>query len=170
MHITTPEELLQIDLQHLFSIESQLIEALPEFIAIAQSTELKKSLQDHLEETKNQAKRLEEIGEEMDIPVVGETDKGLMNILREETDFLNEVAEPSLKDTALIAGSEKVEHYEMGSYEGAMGLARQLGQDDIADTLQQTFNEEKKSADMLKAIAMGNILGEKVKEKVAKAL
>lgn len=170
MHITTPEEFLQINLQYLFSIESQLIDALPEFIAIAQSKDLKHSLQDHLEETKNQAKRLEEIGEEMDIPVAGKTDIGLMNILKEETNLLNEVAEPSLKDTAIIAGSEKVEHYEMASYEGAMALARQLGQDDIADTLQQTFDEEKKSADTLKAYAKGNTLGGKVKEKVAQAL
>lgn len=157
MHITSADDLFQTQLQKLHSMETQILKAMPEMLENVVSEDLKKALQDHFEETKIQAKRLEDMGSEIDISFDATQDRGIKGILEEGKNDLEEVENPQLKDTVIISGSEKVEHYEMASYESAIDLAKQMGMDEVADTLEQTYNEEKKSADLLKSMAKGGI-------------
>lgn len=163
MQIASVDDLFQAELQKLHSIEVQLIEALPELVKNAESEELKKALSDHLRETKNQAKRLEEVGSEIDLTFDDKQDMGIKGILEEGKIALSEVKNSELKDTVIISGSEKVEHYEMAAYDSAMTLAEKMGMDEVAHTLQQTYNEEEKSAQLLKEMAqseMGKFVGQ----------
>lgn len=165
MPITSADDLLQAELQKLYSIENQIIKALPQFVKNAQSDDVRDALSEHLEMTKNHAKRLADIGAEIDINFNGKEDMGIKGILADDQTTLKEVDNPQLKDTVIISGSEKIEHYEMGAYESAIDLAKQMGMDEVADILYETYDEEKKSAERLKGMEKGglNEFVEKVK-------
>lgn len=164
MQVSTPEELLQLELQKLYSMENQLLEAMPRLITISHSEGLKKSLEEHLTETENQAKRLETIGADMDIEMTGAIDVSLATILKDGQTTLQEITDDSLKDTAIMGGAEKVEHYEMAAYESAITLAKQLGQDDVADTLQKSYDEEKNLEHTISSLEMDDVIGAKMKQ------
>ncbi len=168
MQIASTDDLFQSELQKLYSVENQIINVLPKLVKNAQSDELRQLLSDHLKETKNQAKRLEDIGAEIDISFDGKQDMGIKGILEEGQTTLKEVSNPLLKDTVIISGSEKVEHYEMAAYDAGIALAKKLGMDEVAETLEESYNEEKKSADLLKGMIEGGMaeFAEKVKAAV----
>lgn len=157
MKIGSADDLFQVELQHLYSVETQLARAMPHFIKNARSNKLRDMLSKHLEETKGHAKRLEDIGAEIDISFDSKKDIGIKAILEEGEAMLNEVNNEELKDTVIIEGSEKVEYYEMAAYESAITLAKKLGMDEVADMLHQTYSEEKKSADLLKGMVQGGM-------------
>lgn len=157
MQISSADDLFQSELQKLYSIENQLITVLPEFVNNAQSDNLKRTLSNHLEETKNHAKRLEDVGAEIDVTFDGKQDMGMKGILEEGKMELKEISNPQLKDSVIIGGSEKVEHYEMAAYESAMTLAKKMGMDEVADMLEENYNEERKTADLLKGMAEGGV-------------
>ncbi len=140
-------------LQKLYSVEIQLVEALPELMTAATSEDLKRALEEHLEVTKNQADRLEEIAEQLDIKIEGQIDKGLTAILDEGKIAVDAAGDSDLKDAEIIGGCLKVEHYEMGSYQGAIDLANKQDMDEIAETLQESLNEEEVAADTLQELA-----------------
>lgn len=156
------------EIQHLYSIEKQLIDMLPSLAKKVENEELKQSLQSHLSETKNQAKRLEQIAKDEHIALDATEDMAMESILQEGNTVIDEVTDPGLRDMAIIGGSEKVEHYEMAAYESAMTLAKKLDKDDVADLLKETYDEEKKSADLLKGMAEGGLSG--TVQKVAAAM
>lgn len=82
MKIQNMNDLLTLQIQTLYNVENQLIEAIPQLAEVASSQKLKNALLEHLEVTKGQAKRLEKIGKELDITLTGVTDQGMMYILK----------------------------------------------------------------------------------------
>jgi ferritin-like metal-binding protein YciE len=61
MKLNTLEDLYVHELKDLFSAEQQIIKALPKMAKAASSKELASGFQEHLEQTKGHAQRLEEI-------------------------------------------------------------------------------------------------------------
>lgn len=145
-------ELYVEQLQDLYNAEQQIIKALPKMIEVAQSEELRNALTEHLEVTREQAVRIETICEQLGEDPENEKCKGMEGVLKEGSDLLREVSE-EVKDAAIIASTQRVEHYEMAGYGTARTYAKLLGFDEAAGMLQQTLEEEKQADETLSGLA-----------------
>ena len=146
------QELYVEQLQDLYSAEQQIIKALPKMIEAAQSEELRNALNEHLEVTRTQATRIETICEELGEEAENEKCKGMEGVLKEGSDLLKEVSD-EVKDAAIIAAAQRVEHYEMAGYGTARTYAKLLGFDEAAGLLEQTLQEEKEADETLSGLA-----------------
>jgi ferritin-like metal-binding protein YciE len=135
-------ELLQDELRDLYSAETQIIKALPKMAKAASSPELRRAFERHLEETKRQVERLDQIGEELEVKMTGKKCKGMEGLLAEGRELMEEDFEEDALDAGLIGAAQKVEHYEIAAYGTARTHAEMLGYRRIAKLLQQTLNEE----------------------------
>ena len=147
------QELFEHQLQDLYSAENQLIEALPKMVKNANDSKLKKAFEGHLEETKNQKTRLEEICKELDIDPSGEKCKAMAGLIKEAEGFIEEAEDDDVMDAGLIAEAQRVEHYEIAGYGTAVQYAKQLGHKDIAKMLKETLDEEYGANDKLNDMA-----------------
>lgn len=145
-------ELYVEQLQDLYNAEQQIIKALPKMIEAARSEELRNALTEHLEVTRNQATRIETICEELGEDPENEKCKGMEGVLKEGSDLLKEVSE-EVKDAAIIAAAQRVEHYEMAGYGTARTYAKLLNFDKAAGLLDQTLEEEKQADETLSELA-----------------
>jgi ferritin-like metal-binding protein YciE len=153
MSVETLEELLIDELKDLYSAEKQIVRALPKLAKSATNPELSEALRTHLEETKEQVARLEKISELIGKKLTGKTCVGMKGVLEEGSEVLEETEKGAIRDAALIAASQRVEHYEMAGYGAARDFAKLLGRRDIASLLEATLEEEKSADKKLTAIA-----------------
>jgi ferritin-like metal-binding protein YciE len=153
MSVETPEELLIDELKDLDSAEKQIVRALPKLAKSATNPELSEALRTHLEETKEQVARLEKISELIGKKLTGKTCVGMKGVLEEGSEVLEETEKGAIRDAALIAASQRVEHYEMAGYGAARDFAKLLGNGDIASLLEDTLEEEKNADKKLTSIA-----------------
>jgi len=130
------------ELRDLYNAENQLLKALPKMAKGASSPELKQAFEDHLEQTKDHVERLDEIFEKLDEKPDGKTCKAMKGLIEEGSEILEKEGEPSVLDAGIIAAAQKVEHYEIASYGTVRAFANMLGEEDAADLLQQTLDEE----------------------------
>ena len=136
------ENVLVLQLEDLYSAEEQLIEALPKMVDAVSSHELKQAFQTHLEETRNHKKRIEQAFRLLGKEPEGETCDAMEGLISEGDDVIGLEGEPDVKDAAIIAAAQRVEHYEMAGYGCARTFARRLGHESVANLLQQTLGEE----------------------------
>ena len=134
--------LFEHQLKDLYSAETQLIDALPKMAEKAADSKLKDAFKNHLEETKKQKQRLEEICETLDIKPTGEKCKAMEGLIKEAKGFMDEADTDDIMNVGLIAEAQRVEHYEISGYGTAVRYAKELGHDDIASKLQKTLDEE----------------------------
>jgi ferritin-like metal-binding protein YciE len=136
------DELLQDELKDLYSAENQILKALPKMAKAASSPELRRAFERHLEETRRQVERLDQIGEELEMKMTGKKCKGMEGLIAEGRELMEEDLEEDALDAGLIGAAQKVEHYEIAAYGTARTHAEMLGYRRIAKLLQQTLNEE----------------------------
>ena len=153
MSVETMQELLIDELKDLYSAEKQIVRALPKLAKAATSPELKQALLDHLEETKGQVARLEQIGEIVGKKMTGKTCVGMKGVLEEGSEVIEDTEKGTVRDAALISASQRVEHYEMAGYGSAREFAKMLGQSEVATLLDETLAEEKNADKKLSVIA-----------------
>ncbi len=153
MKLHSLHDLLVNELRDLYSAENQLIKALPKVAKTAENEELRQAVEHHLEETREQAARLERIFEELDVSPRGKKCTAMEGLIEECKELMGEDMEESVMDAGLIACAQKVEHYEMAGYGCARTWAEQLGLHDIVSQLEQTLNEEKAADEKLTEIA-----------------
>lgn len=146
MQIRTLDELLGVQLQEIYDAETQLLKALPAFSEAAQSPSLKQRFSEHLETTKVQMRRLEDIAEEYDLSLTGVSDAAMSELIKNSQGLIARIGDPVLLDTAILGGADKIEHYEMAAYQSALDVAKKLGRNDVAEALQNTISEEKTAA------------------------
>jgi ferritin-like metal-binding protein YciE len=151
------EDLFVDTLKDLYDAEHQIVKALPKMIDQAKSTELKQGFKDHLEVTKHQIGRIEQIFKEMSLPARGKHCVGMEGLLKEGEEIMREPIDPEAKDAALIAAAQKVEHYEISGYGTARTFAQMLGRDNFARLLDTTANEEGKTDKKLTMLAESHI-------------
>jgi ferritin-like metal-binding protein YciE len=118
----------------------------------AQSDELRNALNEHFDVTKTQASRLETIFEELGEEAENEKCKGMEGILKEGSDMVKEAGE-AVRDAAIIAAAQRVEHYEMAGYGTARTYASLLGFNEAATSLEETLEEEKEADQTLSGLA-----------------
>jgi ferritin-like metal-binding protein YciE len=157
--MTNLEDLLVDQLKDLYSAENQIVKALPKMARAAQSPDLKRGFEEHLEQTKRQAERIEQIFEKHGLngSPRGKKCIGMEGLIKEGEEVIKEEAEPDVKDAGLIAAAQKVEHYEIASYGTARTYAQTLGYMEAARLLQQTLDEESKTNEKLNKLAMSHI-------------
>jgi ferritin-like metal-binding protein YciE len=153
MSVETMQELLIDELKDLYSAEKQIVRALPKLAKSASSPELQQALLSHLEETKVQVSRLEKIGEIVGKKLTGKTCVGMKGVLEEGSEVLEDTDKGIVRDAALIAASQRVEHYEMAGYGSAREFAKLLGHSDVAALLDETLAEEKNADKKLSVIS-----------------
>jgi ferritin-like metal-binding protein YciE len=136
------QELLVDELKDIYNAENQIIKALPKMAKAASSPELKRAFERHLEETKRQVERLDQIGEALDVRMSGKKCKGMEGLIEEGKEIMSEDLEDDTLDAGLIGAAQKVEHYEIAAYGTARAHANLLGLNKIAKLLQQTLDEE----------------------------
>ena len=141
------------ELKDLYNAENQLVKALPKMVKKATSAELKDAFKEHLEVTKKQIERLEEIFDKLGKSPKGKTCHAMKGLIEEASEIIDEDGEESVIDAALIAAAQRVEHYEMAGYGTVKTFASILGEDDAADLLDQTLQEEGEADHKLTALA-----------------
>ena len=142
MALESLQELYVEQLKDLHSAEQQIIEALPKMIEKASHAELRQAFEAHLRQTREQLRRLDQIGQRAGQKLTGHKCKGMAGLLEEGEETLKERADSDVLDAALIAAAQRVEHYEMAGYGCARTYAHLLGLDDDLKLLQQTLDEE----------------------------
>ena len=147
------EQLLEDELKDLYSAENQLVKALPKMAKAASSPELRRAFERHLEETKRQVERLNQIGENLEIRLSGKKCKGMEGLIEEGKEIMEEDLDENAIDAGLIGAAQKVEHYEIAAYGTARTHAALLGYNKIAKLLQQTLDEEGATDKKLTALA-----------------
>jgi ferritin-like metal-binding protein YciE len=153
MKVESLRDLYLEQLQDLYNAENQLIKALPKLAKGATSEELKTAIESHLEETRGHAKRIETICEKMGEKASGKKCKAMEGLIAEGSETLGEDMEDELKDAAIIADAQRVEHYEIAGYGCVVAYATRLGDKEAADLLSQTLEEEKAADTKLNDIA-----------------
>jgi ferritin-like metal-binding protein YciE len=145
-------ELLHDELKDLYSAEKQIIGALPKMAKASESPDLKRAFERHLEETRRQLERLDQIGEELGFKLTGKKCKGMEGLLEEGKEAMAELDEENI-DAGLIGAAQKVEHYEIAAYGTARTHAEMLGYSRAAKLLQATLDEEGATDKKLTALA-----------------
>jgi ferritin-like metal-binding protein YciE len=145
-------QLFEDQIKDLYSAENQLIKALPRMAKKAVNPQLRTAFERHLEETRNQVTRLEQIGEELDFTPKGKKCKGMEGLIEEGKEVMQEFEEDTL-DAGMIGAAQKVEHYEIAAYGTARAHAELLGYTKAARLLQQTLDEEGRTDKKLSQLA-----------------
>lgn len=149
----TIKELFVAQIRDLYDAEKQIVRALPKLAKAADSEDLSQALTSHLEETKNHVSRLEKVFQLIGSNAKGKPCKGMKGLLEEGSEAVEEEDAGQLRDLAIIAGCQKVEHYEMSAYGTVRTLAEQMEKEDIVELLQETEDEEKEADEKLTALA-----------------
>ncbi|MDP1625127.1 MAG: DUF892 family protein [bacterium] len=157
MRTTNLRDLLALKLGALYDIELQIIEALPKMIEKASDEDLKSSLREHLQETRVQAKRLEEAFEEIDEKADKVKVEGIRGIIKDAEWNMKHADTPETLDAAIIASASYVEHYEIAGYTTAVAWADTLGYYTVSELLTQTLKEEHHADAVLQEAAYSKI-------------
>ena len=147
------EDLMQDELKDIYDAEKQLTKALPKLAKKATNEELRDALETHLQETEGHVERLEQIFEQLGMPVRGKRCEGMKHLIDEGNDMISDAEEDSTRDAIMIAAVQKTEHYEIASYGTLRTWANVLGHGDIASLCEETLEEEKAADEKLTAIA-----------------
>src|ERR671928_18558 len=133
----------------------------------ASDSGLRDAFNQHLEQTRTHAERIEQVIGQFGGQVPNEECKAMKGLIEEGSDIIEADGDPIARDTALIAAAQRVEHYEISAYGTARTLAQQLELSDAASLLEQTLEEERKADGLLNKIATGGMLGTGLNEKAA---
>jgi ferritin-like metal-binding protein YciE len=152
-NLETLRELYHNQLRMLLSTEQQIVEALPKMMEKATDTQLKQAFRSHLQETNVHVTRIQDILREETQDVKAETCKVLKALVTEAEDMIKDAKDVAVRDAALIAAAQRVEHYEIASYGAVRQWAITLGKNDQASVLDQTIKEEGHADHLLTQIA-----------------
>jgi len=147
------EDLFVDQLQDLYDAEQRLTKALPQMAGAAHSASLRSGFEQHLRETENHIKRLERVFQTIGKKAQAKTCYAMKGLVEEGSEVVSAKGDPDVKDAALIAAAQRVEHYEMSGYGTARTFAQRLGNQEAARLLQETLQEEEATDKKLTQLA-----------------
>lgn len=150
-------DLLYMKLQALYDTENELIKALPKMAKKSTNEKLADGFNEHLEETKGHATRLEEAFKILDKKPRKLSVEAIRGIIADAEWIIKNIDDLAARDAALIAAAQYAEHYEMAGYISAHSWAERLGFNDIAELLQQNLQEEQAASEKLETLAKEEI-------------
>lgn len=157
MQLNTLQELYEHCLVDALSAETQIIEALPKMMEAATSPDLRDAFEEHLNQTKQHKQLVQKLIDELESKPKEIECKGMKGIIEEGSEVLKVKGEPEVIDAALIAGAQKVEHYEIALYGTAQSIAELLGEDDAAQVLMEIKDQEVETDENLTELAVSSI-------------
>lgn len=152
-------------LRDIYDAEKQITKALPKMAKAAHSDELKAAFEQHLRQTEGHVARLEEIFTGLDEKPTGVKCEAMEGLIEEGDEIVEKRGESHVKDAALIAAAQRVEHYEISAYGTARTYARMVGMTDAAALLKKTLDEESNTDEKLTKLAEGGLLSSGINEK-----
>jgi ferritin-like metal-binding protein YciE len=152
MKIENMHDLFVAQIEDLYDAEQRLVKALPK-MAEASSGPLRQAIESHLQETRGQVQRLERIFTLIGVKAKGETCDGMKGLISEGEHAISNTEQSPLRDAAIIAAANRVEHYEIAAYGSARAFAENLGLKEPVQLLQQTLGEEKRADQKLTSLA-----------------
>ena len=152
----TLAEMFEHTLQDMYYAENAIAKALPKVAKAAKNAELKKAAEDHLSETKEQIKKLEQVFKSIGKRASGEKCDAIEGLIK-EADGLMEEAEATALDAGLLAASQAVEHYEIARYGSLREWAKNLGHDEAHTLLSEILDQEKATNNKLTNLAVTSI-------------
>ena len=153
----TLNDLFYDTLKDIYFAERQILKTLPKMAKAARSDKLRQAIEHHLEETKGQVDRLEQVFDKLDTRSRGKPCEAMEGLIEEAKEMMDEIKTPEVLDAALITAAQKVEHYEIASYGSVCALAEALGKTEVAQLLNQTLDEEKQADQKLNQIALSEV-------------
>ena len=151
--IETLEQVLVEEIRDLYDAEKQLTRALPKMAKAASSEKLRAAFTEHLEVTKGQVARLEQVFEMLDQKARSKACKAMKGLIEEGQEQIESNTDAELKDLTLIGAAQKVEHYEISGYGTVRTMAQQIGRKDVAQLLEETLKEEEETDKKLTQVA-----------------
>jgi len=139
MHNNSLKELYVEELRDIYDAENQLVKALPEMAKAATSEELRSGFEEHLEQTKEHVRRLEQVLNDLGEKAKGKKCKGMQGLVSEGKEVIGEDFEDDVKDAALISAAQRVEHYEIAAYGTVRTYAEILGEQNAVSLLEKTL-------------------------------
>jgi ferritin-like metal-binding protein YciE len=157
MGFNSLKDVLQEQLEDLYSAETQLVAALPKMAQAAHHEPLRDAFENHLEETRGHVTRIEEALGELGVAMPTEVCKAMQGLIAEGEEMIAKGGDPMACDAALIGAAQRVEHYEIAAYGTARQLANDCGFGGIRDLMDQTLDEESQADKLLTKIATGGM-------------
>ena len=157
LELNSLDDLFINQIEDLYDAENRIVEALPKMAEAASSPSLKQAFQSHLNETRGHVTRLETIFRSLGMEPKRETCDAMKGLLSEGEEMIDAKGDADVRDAALIAAAQRVEHYEMAGYGSARTFALQLGQTQAAQLLEATLGEERAADKKLTAIAESEV-------------
>lgn len=151
------EELFHALLQDVYFAEKKLVAALPKLAKKSSNGQLERAFTDHLEQTKHHVERLEQVFEAIGKKPRGKTCDAIMGIIAEGDEVMKQAQDETVRDAGILAAAQAAEHYEIARYGTLVAWAEQLGEDDAAEILKTTLEEEKEADALLSSIAEGGV-------------
>src|SRR5947207_6632587 len=152
--IETMDDLLLHGLKDIYYAENQIIKSLPKLIEKGTNRDLTKGLRDHLEETKNQVERLDQVFKKLGQEPQGVKCPAIDGLISEADEIAGEVADKEVLDAAIVGAAQSVEHYEIARYGTLIAWAESLGREDVTRLLNTNLNEEKAADKQLSTVAL----------------
>jgi ferritin-like metal-binding protein YciE len=152
--IQSMDDLLLHGLKDIYYAENQIVKSLPKLIDKATNRDLSKGLKDHLEETKNQIARLDQVFQKLGEQPQGVKCPAIDGLISEADEIAGEVADKEVLDAAVVGAAQSVEHYEIARYGTLIAWAESLGRDDVIRLLTTNLNEEKAADKKLSTVAI----------------
>jgi ferritin-like metal-binding protein YciE len=146
-------KLMVEQLRDAYSAEKQALRAMPRLAKKATSQALKDAVQMHVEQTEHQIERLEQALDTLGARPGRKVCEGMRGIIEEGQSEAEEHDKGPLLDTVIVAALQRVEHYEIAAYGTMAALAKAAGQQEIANLLVQTLQEEKETDEKLTQLA-----------------
>jgi ferritin-like metal-binding protein YciE len=157
MKLNTLTEALHSELADLYDAEQQLVSRLPQVAQAVQSSTLRKAVEEHLQETREQVVRLEKVFEMVGRRPERDECQAMQGLLEEVEEVIAASGDRQVKDAVLIGALQRVEHYEMAGYGTARAFAKQLDMDEVVDLLQESLDEESSADSKLTTLAEGGL-------------
>lgn len=157
MALHTLEDLYVDHLKDLYNAEHQITKALPRMSKKVATSELRDAFDNHLQQTETQIERLEKVFQRLEKSPRGKKCVGMEGLIQEGQEVLSEDMEPILRDSAIIAAAQKVEHYEISAYGTAIAFARLLGDEEAIRLFKLSLDEESHADELLSKIAESHV-------------
>jgi ferritin-like metal-binding protein YciE len=156
-NLKTLDGLFAHSLKSIYYAERQIVDSLPDMIGMATNPELKAGFQQHLDESRNQVTRLEQVFGMVNIEVEEGSCPAIDGLIKEANATAGEIDDKSVLDAALTFSAQQIEHHEIAVYGTLVAWAKEMGREDVATILAQTLAEERATDEKLTTIAEGRI-------------
>jgi len=156
-NLKTLDGLFVHSLKSIYYAERQIVDSLPDMIGMATSPELKAGFQQHLDETRGQVRRLEQVFGIVGVEVEEGSCPAIDGLIKDANATAKEIDDKSVLDAALAYGAQQIEHHEIAVYGTLVAWARELGREDAATLLAETLAEERATDEKLTMIAESRI-------------